>query len=357
MSPGILSGQDVRTLLLTAHLLLPALAGSAYAGDVSATPPKTETTYAAAFEQSMDAAHERIQQDILDQTVRLDNFFGDVRSEGLRQTGYELRWRNSFRLEDGGSIAYGTSVRAHFVLSRISERLRLVIAGEDEPAPFTQALPQDPGNPGFDRTTPAAHFANTELRYDLIRKPCLNMFLGAGVRLNLPFEAFVRSRFQYTHNFSDTSLMRTAETLFVKNTDLFGETTEINIEQQLDKKTILRWASAGTASEEIRGLEWGSELSLIKEIGENSAVTLTGGVYGNTTFPALADNYRFLVRYRSNFLRPWLFYELEPEIAWPRDNNGRYPATLDCTFRVEIVFQGNSQKAGDRVGTRARTDR
>ena len=345
----------IRPLALTVCLLcLIALPGGALAED---EPPGTGSGYVAAFENTMDSAHARLQQNILDQTVRLDNFFGDERAVNLRETGYELRWRNSFRIEDGGSLVFGTSVRAHFVLSKISERLRLVITGEDEPTPFTRSLPKDPGSPGFDRTTPAAHFANTELRYDLIRNSDMNLFLGTGVRLTLPLEAFVRSRFQYNHRFNDKSLMRLAETVFVKNTDLFGETTEINLEHLLDKNTILRWSSAGTASEEIKGLEWGSELSLIKGLQEGRAVTLMGGAYGNTTSSAVADNYRLLARYRSNFLRTWLYYELEPEIAWPRDHNGRYPATLAFTLRLEVVFQGNSENNGKHTGALARNHR
>jgi hypothetical protein len=353
MPAGTLPGRHVRTLILSALVpCLFVLPETVFADADPPTAPGPGAGYVSNFGKTMDTAHARLEQNILAQTVRLDDFFGDVRTEDRRQTGYELRWRNSFRIEDGGTLVYGTSVRARFTLSRISERLRLIIAGEDEPTPLSQTLPQDPGNPGFDRTTPVAHFANTELRYELVRKPDMNLFLGAGVRLDLPFEAFVRSRFQYNHRFSDESLLRLAETLFVKNTDLLGETTEISLERLIDTNTILRWSSAGTASEEIRGLEWGSELSLIKGLQEGRAVTLTGGAYGNTTSSAVADNYRLLARYRSNFLRSWLFYELEPEIAWPRDRNGEFPATLALTFRVEVVFQGNSRHNGPLDGKR-----
>lgn len=329
-------------MLLVAMQLVavPALAGGAAAdGD---TPAATSPGYTTAIVTTMDEAHSRLERNILEQAIKFDNFFGDVRTVNLRPTGFELRWKNSFRIENGGSLNYGASLRGNFVLSRISERLRLVITEEDEPGPFTQGLPKDPGNPGFDRTTPAAHFTNTEFRYELIQNPAMNLFLGAGVRITLPFEAFVRSRFQYTGHISDVSLVRVGETFFVKNTDLLGETTEISLERLFDSDTIIRWASSGTASEEIHGLEWGSELSLVKGFAPGSAVTLTGGVYGNTSSSSAVENSRLLVRYRSKFLRPWLFYELEPEISWPRDSRKNHPATVAFTFRIEIVFQGKT---------------
>ena len=290
----------------------------------------------------MDVTHARIERGILNQTVRFDNFFGSVKPERLLQTRYDIRLRNSLKVEHGGKLTPGSNIRANFNLSRISERLRLFIAGEDEPGLTTQSLPQDPGNPGFDRTTPTTHFANTELRYELIRKPSLNIFLGVGVRLKLPFEVFARSRLEYTRKLGDISLMRVAETFFVKNTDFLGETTEFSLERLFGETTLLRWSSAGTASEEISGLEWGSELSLSRQLSSKSAGTLQGGVYGNTTSSALVQNYLLLARYRRNFLRSWLFYELEPQVSWPRSPDGSHPATLAFTFRIEIGFQATT---------------
>ena len=364
MVVGYKSLRWVRMLVLAwLHYFL--LAGSAVsmAGEEppAATPPATvpasaeghdpETSYLHTIGKTVDKAHERIELNVLEQTIHFDDFFGNVTNENLRQSKYELRWRNSLRIEHGWDFNYGGSIRANFVLSKISERLRLVIAGEDEPGPTTQTLPKDPGSPGFDRTTPTTHFANTELRYEVIRKPSLNLFLGAGVRIKLPFEAFVRSRFQYTRHLSDVSLFQFGETFFVKNTDLLGETTEFSFERSFGPDVILRWASAGTASQEIQGLEWGSDLSLIRQLSPRSAITLTGGIYGNTTSSAMVQDYRFLARYRQNFLRDWLFYELEPEISWPRAIDGRYSPTLAITLRLEIVFQGVEPRRDSAAGT------
>ena len=295
-----------------------------------------------AFRKTVDKTHSMLERNILKQTIRFDNYFGSAKPEILHQTSYVLRWRNSIRAEQGSNLNFGTSLFANFALPKISNRLQLFIAGENEPGLTTQSLPEDPGNPGFDRTIPNTHFANTELRYELIQNQAVNLFLGAGVRLNLPFEVFARNRFQYIHNLSDILLMRVAETLFVKNTDLFGETTEFSLERLLGDTTLLRWASSGTASKEINGLEWGSELSFYRQLTSKDAITLRGGVYGNTEVSAQLQNYLLLARYRRNFMRSWLFYELEPQVSWPRSPNGSQQAKLAFTFRLEVVFQGTT---------------
>ena len=83
---------------------------------------------------------------------------------------------------------------------------------------------------------------------------------------------------------------------------------------------------------------------MIRALSPQSAITLTGGLSGIANSSALVQNYRLLARYRSNLFRNWLFYELEPEIFWPRETDGSYPANLAFTFRIEVVFQGTAPK-------------
>jgi hypothetical protein len=99
------------------------------------------------FGKNMDLAHELIEQDILKEAIRFDDFFGKANTEYLRPTSYELRWRNSLRMvHDGNELKYGTGLQANMVLSKISERLHLSITGDEEAAPLTPSLPEDPGN-------------------------------------------------------------------------------------------------------------------------------------------------------------------------------------------------------------------
>ena len=292
-----------------------------------------------------------LERNILKQTVRFDNYFGSSKPEQQLETRYDLRWRNSVRLEHGKDVSFGTTFLANFSLSRINKRLHLFIAAEDEPGLTTRSLPQDPGYPGFDRTTPTAHFASTELRYELIQKPALNVFLGTGVQLKLPLEVFARSRLQYTRKLGDISLMRVAETFYVQSDDFLGETTEFSLEWRFGEATHLRWASAGTASEKFEGLEWGSVLSLFRQLSTKSSITLSGGVFSNTTRSDLLQNYQILARYRQNFFRKWLFYELEPQISWPKRFDGSHPAIVTAIFRIEVMFRNSTANGNNGEGS------
>ena len=298
------------------------------------------------FGKTADQTHNLLERGILRQVVHFDDFFGKANNEQELHTSYLLRWRNSLSLQTGGGVALGTTLRANVELSKISERLQLTVSGDDKSDSFAPSLPEDPGNPGFDRTFRSARIVNTELRYQLIRTQATDFFLGSGVELILPPQVFARARFQRYQRIDELSLVRIAETLFAKTPYGVGETTELSFEHSLSPETLLRLANSGTVSQEIKALEWGSELSLLHEFSTSSAVTLTGGIYGNTGFDDWVNNHRVLLRYRRNFLRPWLFYELEPQVTWPRNPDGSYSRTYAVTLRLEVGFQGAENKPG-----------
>jgi len=316
------------------------------APDGSLTGEKNEKS--SSIGKTADETHDRLERGILQQVVSLDNFFGKVNSQKEQRSSYLLRWRSSLRLEQENLLQFGSGLRANVDLSRISERLLLTISGAKEPESFAPSLPEDPGNPNSDRTFQNTRIVNSELRYKLFHSPIDDLFLGAGLDLALPFRYFARARYQHILRISEISQVRLTETLFAKTPYGIGETTELSLERVLNPKTLVRLASSGTVSQEIGALEWGSELSLLRELSTRSAVTLIGGVYGNTRLQQGISNYRILTRYRRNFLRSWLFYELEPEVTWPLTAAGSFPPAYAFSFHLEVVFQGEEKKAADR---------
>jgi len=150
----------------------------------SLTPPLSEEPFFEPMEKRIEATadktHEIVQRNLLEQVIRLDNFYGTTRTGSRRQTGYEVRLRSAFRVGTDGNFEYGPSIRANITPAKISEKLRLTIAGDNEPTPVTPSLPEDPGNPGFDRISGNnTRLVNTELRYRMIESPSMNLFLGA----------------------------------------------------------------------------------------------------------------------------------------------------------------------------------
>jgi hypothetical protein len=105
-----------------------------------------------------------------------------------------------------------------------------------------------------------------------------------------------------------------------------------------------------TITEKIPWWTWGTELSLLQKLSPKSAFTLAGGVSGSTHPAWIATNYRVLARYRRNVGRKWLFLEGEPDIHWPRKEDGSRKPVWGGTLRAEILFTGAGPNAADGGG-------
>ncbi len=289
----------------------------------------------------MDRTHTFFVARIDDTVDRFDAFFGTTAGIDAAHPDFVMRWTNEVRVDDKGKLKYRTSLRANVHLPGLSRKLKLVISGENKPDP-SAVLPADPGNPGFNPEEPRTlvRQVNTEIRYEFRKTQSTYFFAGTGVRLVLPPEAFARVRYQFNEGFAEVYYFRFAVTPFWKNKDGFGETTEFSLERRIGPKTLLGWSNSGTISEISSGLEWGTSLSLTRQLGPKSVVSPSVGVSGSTRPVAVVTNYRAAVKFRRNDFRPWFFWELEPEANWPRDDLGGHKVTYAATVRAEILFLG-----------------
>ena len=307
-----------------------------------AVPPATDNATgavpSAADNGWVDRTHSRVERDLFDTVVWFDRFFGDKRMEVTEPPESFLRWMNDFRWDEEERFSLRSTIRASVRLPRLKKRWKLVFSGETRSDP-NAITPEDPGNPGLVAGS-RVRTGSTELVYDILRTPRSSIDVGAGVRVKISPDAFVRTRFQHARLVAFHTLGRFTGTAFWDARDGFGESNQVDLERWLALPTLLRWSNSLDISEKSNGWTWGTELSLLHKISPKSAITFAGGVSGSTRPAWIAQNYRVLARYRRNVLRKWLFLEGEPDIHWPRKEDGSRKAVLGATLRVEILFTG-----------------
>jgi hypothetical protein len=293
----------------------------------------------------MDRSHSYIERDLFRFAAWFDRFFGDERMEVTGKPGSLLRWKNDFRSDEEDGFSYRSTFRATFRLPRLKKRWRLVISGESKGDP-TAVNPEDPGNPALD-TKATVRTGSTELIYDFLRTSRTSLYVGTGVHVKLPPEAFVRTRFQHARPIGFGTLGRYTGTVFFNSEDGLGESNQVDIERPLAPSTLLRWSNSVTITQESDGWDWGTDLSLLHKLSPKSAVTFAGGVSGATRPAWSAQHHRILARYRRNVLRKWLFLEGEPGIQWHEKEDGSRNPVWEATLRVEILFIGEESPRQD----------
>jgi hypothetical protein len=314
----------------------------------SATDNATGALPSAVDNGWVDRTHSRVERDLFKTVVWFNQFFGDKRMEVSEPPESFLRWMNDFRWDEEEHFSVRSTIRASLRLPRLKERWKLVFTGETRGDP-NAITPEDPGNPGLDVGS-RVRTGSTELVYDILRTPRSALDVGAGVRVKISPDAFVRTRFQHARLVGFHTLGRFTGTAFWDARDGFGESNQVDLERWIALPTLLRWSNSFEIKEKSNGWTWGTELSLLHKISPKSAITVAGGVSGSTRPAWIAQDYRVLARYRRNVYRKWLFLEGEPDLHWPRKEDGSRKQVWGATLRVEILFIGAGPPPQGGVG-------
>jgi len=290
----------------------------------------------------VDRYHARIEQNLFGTVFWFDRFFEDDFREDAEDPAFSLRWTNDLRWDRREDFDYRTRVRARIRLPRMKGRLRLIISGENQ-GDSTAIRPEDPGNPGLAESSMDRRLS-TELAYDLYKSRDTIVAPGAGVRISVHPSVFARVRLLHARELAYSVIGRVAVTPFWDSRDGFGESNLLEFEKPVGPETLLRWTNSATISENTVGWEWGTEVSVLRRLSPSSAVTFAVNASGQTRPSATVQNYRAYARYRRNIFRDWLFVEIEPDVNWPRRENGKHDTVPGGTVRLETNFTGTDAR-------------
>jgi len=231
-----------------------------------------------------------------------------------------VRWRDV----EGWDVPVETFMSVK--LPRASDKLRLLVLGQSD-----DDVRDDPSDPAF--IGEGETKAQIGLRYETIKGP----------RSNLSFTATtspkVEARYRYEHPLSERSLARFTQTAFWSDDDGFGGLTRGDIERRFSASTQSRLTAWGKYCEECDDLEWRAEYGIFQLISAKAAMEYKAVAYGNTLRGHVED-YQLRVKYRRNFYRPWLFWELRPELRWPLREDDERDMEPRVSLYMEVQFAG-----------------
>jgi len=276
-----------------------------------------------------DQTQEYLSQSVCGTARWFDGFFKDERGEEEAVDRF-VRVTNILKWKKNQGINLHTQVNARIQLPQFEEHLNLIFAGEDE-TPLEMTDQGTQVDLPLDKSKKEANRNIVALRWNVLKEIISAFSLSARMPLNsLNFS--LRARYRHLYHLNESVLGRFTETLFWQIRDGFGETSRFDLERLLGSQTLARWSLTGTFAEISEGIDWGSEVALLHNWSPKRAISLSFASWGDARG---VDNYRIGLRYRQNIYRPWLFIELEPEIAWPLEEDKRVEGFF---FRVEALF-------------------
>lgn len=286
----------------------------------------------------LDRAHSYLTTILCQPSVWFDDFFGEHRA-GEDWPGSLVRWLGSVRYDERDDEVYRSEFSADFRLPKMSKKLKLVVTSEsrDEAGNLPDEDPYDVESPAISDVDEKRQ-TTAGLRYYLADTRKARLSAGSGLKFGDPVQPYFRLRLRYTQPLNRSTLFRVIPTAIWFSEDGIRRSLRAELDHRLNENLLARLFQSFVRDELEPGVFWGSALTLYDRLSAVTVVALETGATGRTHPENHVERYHTSVRLRSNFLRDWLYLEVEPEYYWPRDELGQYHLYRAITFRLEMQF-------------------
>lgn len=261
-----------------------------------------------------------------------DDFFSNDRVFDDGVPGTYVRWRNDFSYDEEDKFEFKMGINASLVLPGFKNKLRLTFSNDDD----EDLRDIVPGN-GEDTSN------SLGLQLDL--------FKNLRTKFNVSVNLRPRIRFRYRVEYPVDEQLRLRFTQEVqRQSGTASAKTIFDAEHSFLDWLIFRSSTQLEISEEFDGYDWSQSFLLFQRVNKKASLSYETSINGISHPRFMDTNYRLGVRYKQNFHRRWLFYEVVPEVTWPitlSDNRQvvekERRSKWRILFRVEIHF-GNSYR-------------
>jgi len=287
----------------------------------------------------MDQVHDFVQDNTCEPAVWFDTFFVkdhillDIRPALL------IIIRGSTRWTEGQGFTYIRDYNLEWRLpqwKKYLKKLKLYYRSRSAADRYT-TTPGQPLPPGVNRET-GDRQAIIGVQADLYTRIRSLVSIDTGIKVNIHPNAYVRMRYQHAKPFGEVYLFRFSQIAMWQAIERFTDTTQLDLERKFTTFTFIRWANNVTYTEGIHGISWSTGISLFNELTPKSAISYDAGMWGANRPDWAIENYRLGIHYRKNFYRPWLFFEIDPDVTWPIGVTGQREPVYAFMATLEIQF-------------------
>jgi len=287
----------------------------------------------------IDTPRDYLSGKIISYAKNIDSFFGDDRNyqeSNKSMVQFALTRASGY----GGNDSYVFSARANLSLPSTEKRLHLLVESNPDQN-ITGEPPQNQENKQFTEKVDTPQSYGLALRYEKLKEElkALHLSADAGVKFQgIHIDPFVRARGSYSIPL-DKWRMKAFESVFWFNTIGAGETTQIDFEHILSEPVLFRASSNATWLNEQHNFDLRQDLSIYQTVNDRSALLYQASATGISNPQYQVTDYVLLLLYRYRLHRNWIFFEVSPQVHFPKIKDYRRSAALN--MRLEILFDGS----------------
>ena len=274
----------------------------------------------------LDSMHENIAESVNDSALWFDEFFildqNSLSEHAVGEARIQLGWSpRSRELNE-----FETRLKLRYKLPNLKNRVDLVFSDYDDEQDDNPLQ-----NNRIDRRSEQNRFS-LALQWKAKPNSGLSHRIGIGRRL----QPFVKSRYRSILNLSTEADLRFETSAYYYSSDGFGAEFALRYSYIFNPKSLFRFNNHFYFRDEKNEWLWQHSWQHLSQIDEKNAF-ITGLYLEGFTQPNyhLAE-YLISTRWRKNALRDWLFFEIEPNVMWRKDED--FSASYGITLRVEGYF-------------------
>ena len=284
---------------------------------------------------SIDTPRDYLSGKIVSFATDIDRFFGNDRNyqesnksvvqlDLARMTGY------------GGDRKLVLSARANLNLPSTEKKLHLLI--ESNPDQNITGEPAPNQNTAINNQVSGPQSYGLALRYEKVKEElkALHISADAGLKFQgININPFMRARSSYSIPF-ETWRLKAAESVYWFNTIGAGETTQVDLEHFLSEPVLFRATSNATWLNNKQNFDLRQDLSVYQTLNERTALLYQVSAIGVSNPQVELTEYVAQILYRYRLHREWIFFELNPQVIFPKVNN--FNSSFALTMRLEMLF-------------------
>lgn len=132
-----------------------------------------------------------------------------------------------------------------------------------------------------------------------------------------------------------------AETLFWFNSIGAGETTQLDPERTISEPLLFRATSVATWLNDRQNFDLRQDLTVFHTLDDRRAFLYQASVIGVSQPVTVVTDYVLLMQYRYRLHRSWMFFDVSPQLHFPRERN--YQLNPALSLRLEMKFDESKQ--------------
>lgn len=278
-----------------------------------------------------DDAHRRVSAAVLASAYWIDGFFSEERRV-YEDTDTRLRLRFTNRTQEGDLLKISLRSSLRLDLPLYGERLRLFFSTDDDDRERFRLLTDEQASaePAPDRR------AATGLRYFLKSTIRNHASVSAGLRFRggSPI-LFLEPRYRHSVKFEHWDFHFVQRFRAQSNGRLTAK-TQFDLERPLNSNFFFRTSLTGAWYDDEDGYFYGHHLNLYQPLSSNRILRYRWSHSFATHPTGVLTESRLSASYRQRVWKDWMFVEVSPQAAFPRNED--YEFTPYLFVHVEVVF-------------------